>query len=172
MNTMMKLVLAGSALALAVPPALAQMDRRDAPYDRPADSMYDRPSGYDTPREEVYQGMRTSPTERHQGNVTFITGGVGKAEADRYRAMMSRYVLGLEFAQTSGNQQGVFLADVDVTITDSRGETVLRTTSEGPFLLANLPAGQYTVRANSDGRVKTRSVNVTPGGNQHLVFTW
>ena len=168
--------------AAAALPAWAQVDRYDRPYDRPTDRPYDRPYDrpadgrpydrpYDRPPADVYQGMRTGPVERHQGAVTFITGGVGRDEAAAFRAALPRYMWGMEFARATG-PRGDFLANVDVSVTDMRGQPVLRTVSQGPFLLANLPAGQYTVRAASEGRVQTRTVTVSPGRSQHLAITW
>jgi hypothetical protein len=171
---MFPLTIAAGVVLAALAPASAQVDRYDPPADRPSyDRSYDRPADRlnDRPREDVYQGMRTAPVERRQGNVTFITGGVTKDEAESFRAAMSRYALGLEFAKANG-PRGDFLANVDVSITDARGQPVLQTISDGPFLLADLPAGQYTVRAASEGQLKTQTVNVTPGRHQHLAFTW
>lgn len=156
--------------ATAALPAWAQVDRYDSPYDRPpVDRPYYR--SYDRPPTDVYQGMRTGPVERQQGAATFITGGVGRDEAEAFRAAMPRYMLGLEFARANV-PRGDFLANVDVSVTDMRGQPMLQTVAQGPFLLANLPAGQYTVRAASEGRVQTRTVSVSPGRSQHLAFTW
>ncbi|HEX2888973.1 carboxypeptidase-like regulatory domain-containing protein [Vineibacter terrae] len=185
MTRMLPFTVAAGVLAAALAPAAAQMDRypppdRPSAYDRPYDRYerpydpYDRP--YDRfddrrPRDDVYQGMRTGPVERRQGNVIFTTGGVTKDEAEAFRAAMPRYALGLEFARANG-VRGDFLAYVEVSVTDMRGQPVLHTVAEGPFLLADLPAGQYTVRAASEGSLKTRTVNITPGRHQYLAFTW
>jgi hypothetical protein len=172
MTGVKELSIAAGVLAAMTVPALGQAEIYSPPVDRPSYERpsYDRPAdrGYDRPREEVYQGMRTGPTEQRQGNVTFITGGVTRDEADSFRAAMPRYALGLEFARTNAE----FLSNVDVEVTDARGRSVLRTISDGPFLLANLPAGQYTVHAASNGRVKTQTVNVSPGQHRHLTFAW
>lgn len=162
MNRIVQLAAAAGMLAVGATPAVAQMDRHETPYDRPT---YERPAG------EVYQSMRTSPAERRQGSATYVTGGVGKDEAEAFRAMAPRYALSLEFARANA-PRGDFLADVDVTVINDRGQPVLDAVAEGPFLLANLPAGTYTVRANSDGRVKSQTVTITPGHNRHLTFAW
>ncbi len=169
MTRMLPFTVAAGVLAATLAPAAAQIDRYPPP-DRP--SAYDRPyDRYDRPYDDVYQGMRTGPVERRQGNVIFTTGGVTKDEAEAFRAAMPRYALGLEFARANG-VRGDFLAYVEVSVTDMRGQPVLHTVAEGPFLLADLPAGQYTVRADSEGRLKTQTVNITPGRHQHLAFTW
>jgi hypothetical protein len=169
MATFRKVQLGIAMAAMTATPVLAQVPRYGDPYDRPP---YDRPyDSMEDRREPIYQGSRTDPVERQQGGVTFVTGGVTKDEAQAFRAAMSRYSLALEFARANV-PRGDFLAYVEVTITDSRGRQVLQTTSEGPFLLANLPAGQYTVRAGAQGQVKTQTVSVTPGQNRYVAFTW
>lgn len=165
MTRIVRLAAAAGLLAAGIGPAVAQMERTESPYDPPSDRTY-APSS----RGEVYQSMRTTPAERRQGSTTYVTGGVGKDESEAFRAMAPRYALSLEFARA--NASGDFLADVDVSVADERGQPVLETVADGPFLLANLPAGTYTVRAASDGSVKTQTVNVAPGGNRHLTFTW
>ncbi len=170
MSRLTRLTVVAGVLATATTSALAQLERYDRPYER---QPYDRPAdrSYERPPEGTYQGMRTSPAERRQGNATFITGGVTRDEAEAFRAAMPRYALSLEFARANA-PRGDFLANVDVSVTDARGQPALQTVADGPFLLANLPAGQYTVRAASEGRVKTQTVSVAPGQNRHLTFTW
>ena len=47
-----------------------------------------------------------------------------------------------------------------VPITDAQGKAVLETTTQGPWLLANLPAGGYEVKAAFQGRELTRRIQV------------
>lgn len=126
---------------------------------------------YHRPAEGTYQAALTGLAERRQGATTFITGGVTRDEADALRAAMPRYILSLEFARAN-TPRGDFPANVDVSITDTRGQPMLRTVAEGPFVLANLRPGQYTVRAASEGQVRTQTVTVAPGEHRHLTFTW
>ena len=85
---------------------------------------------------------------RTQNNTTFISGGVGKDEAQLADAI-SRY--GYNVQLVFAEQTGAFLADVDLHITDAAGKTVLDTVSEGPMFLAKLPPGQYRVAAQANG---------------------
>ncbi|HJQ59043.1 MAG TPA: carboxypeptidase-like regulatory domain-containing protein [Vineibacter sp.] len=156
-----QLAITAGILIAAAAPSLAQVDRSPQPPP-PPDRLQQRPLEQATP------GMRGD--ERRQ-RVDFVTGGVGKDEAERFRAMAPRYALALEFGR-AGATRAEFEAFVDVTVIDVGGVQVLKTEARGPFLLANLPAGRYTVRAVSEGQVKTRDVSITQGQHQHVAFVW
>ncbi len=110
------------------------------------------------------------PAERTQGTITYITGGIGSDESQAMLQARDQYPLALEFIQKA-KPRDQYLAAVDVTIEDSSGE-VLHATSDGPFLFARVPAGKYVVRADRDGQVRTRHVNVAPGKHRQVVFEW
>jgi len=106
---------------------------------------------------------------QQQGSVTYVSGGVGDAEAQAIKDMSSDYSLQLLFVT---RQSGQYLADVKVRITDSRNNVMLDTTSEGPYLLAKLPAGRYTVTAELNGQVQRQTVQVNGSRGQRLVLGW
>ena len=98
-----------------------------------------------------------------QNNTTFISGGVGKDEAQLADAISRNgYNVQLVFAE----QTGAFLADVNLHITDAAGNTVLDTVSEGPMFLAKLPPGQYRVAAQANGAVRTATVDASRGAKR------
>ncbi len=111
------------------------------------------------------------PSERTQGSVEYLTGGIGSDEAKAMRKAESRYPLSLEFVQRA-RPRDEFLAAVPVTIMGAHGKVALETVSEGPYLFAQLPDGKYTVRAEHRGITQSRQVIVTDGKPQHLVFEW
>lgn len=111
------------------------------------------------------------PAEKVAGQVRYVTGGVGKEEADAFRSAQRDYSLALEFGnQTKPRAQ--FAADVKVLIRDARGNTVLDAVSDGPFLLARLPAGSYTIRATQNGKTLDRVATVAGGKSTHVAFLW
>jgi hypothetical protein len=77
------------------------------------------------------------------------SGGVGDDDMDYIKSVEHQYNLKLVFTEASGT----FLADLPVDINDKSGKTVVNTTTKGPILLVNLPAGIYTVKV-ADGDVK------------------
>src|SRR3989442_14730251 len=86
------------------------------------------------------------PPEQTQGAVTYVSGGIGQQEAQAFEAAAAQYPLALEFALKHA-PRAEFTASVHVIVTDVKGQHVLDTRSDGPFLLAKLPAGRYTGNA-------------------------
>lgn len=111
------------------------------------------------------------PPMKTQGSVTYLTGGIGKDEADALRAAAPKYPLALEFVQNA-KPKGEFLANVDVTIKDHAGKTVIDTVSDGPFLLAKLPPGRYTVVAEVRGQSRTLETTLASHRPRHLIVVW
>ncbi len=103
-----------------------------------------------------------------QGEVTFVSGGVGSDEQQAMQAIQSNYNLSLLF---SVQGTGEYLSDVKVSITDLRGNVFLETVADGPKLFANLKPGQYIVTASQNGRIVQKRATV---GNRRtsLSFTW
>ena len=113
----------------------------------------------------------TLPPERSQGSVTYVSGGIGKDESDAMKQAASRYSLSIEMSSPAG-PRAEYVADVKIDIRDQRGATVLSTTSDGPFLLANLPPGRYTVSAARNGKSQQRDIVVGSGARPSVKFSF
>ncbi len=111
------------------------------------------------------------PPEESQGMVKYRTGGVGQSEVAAMQQAEPQSPLALEFVEHA-KPRNEFLANVEVTIKELRGGTALRTYSDGPFLLAKLPDGKYTVTATDEGKSQTREVTIAAGKPERLVFAW
>jgi hypothetical protein len=103
-----------------------------------------------------------------QNDIEYRSGGFGLDEAQDMRNARSDYSLGLTFA----TQAGAFVADVDVQVRSASGELVLSRQGQGPMVLANVPAGRYTIRTTAEGRSQTHEITVPRSGHRHLVVTW
>lgn len=111
------------------------------------------------------------PPIQIQGEVSFLSGGVGEDEATAFRQAAPAYPLELQFAQQA-RPRDEFLADVKVAIRNRSGSLILDTSTDGPFLLAKLPAGNYRIEAEYRGETKTQAVEIRPGKHQRAVFVW
>jgi hypothetical protein len=111
------------------------------------------------------------PPEQTQGKVTYVSGGIGEEEAQAFEAAASQYPLALEFAIKHA-PRAEFTANVHVIVTDAQGTRVLDTHSTGPFLLAKLPTGRYTVTAERHNETLTRTVQVANHKPAHVMFLW
>jgi len=103
------------------------------------------------------------------GSVSYITGGIGLDESTAIKAAEKEFTLSLLFAQT---KRGEYLSDVKVSIKDQAGKAVLEAVSDGPMLLARLPAGAYQVSADYDGNVLVKTVRVEGKGVTRAGFVW
>ena len=106
--------------------------------------------------------------QQHNG-ISYVSGGVSDSEQATIKEMGKDYNLQVLAALEEGN----YLSDVDVTIVNAQGETVLQTVTNGPMLFAQLPAGSYTVYAKApEGAEQQQSVQVASSGQAHADFRW
>lgn len=111
------------------------------------------------------------PSEHRAGVVSYISGGVQQPEAEAIKHVARYYPLELQFLRKA-KPHDEYLANVKIRIKDQHDKMVLDVTSDGPFLLAKLPAGKYTVSAERDHDLKTRDVEIAPAQHRRLVFEW
>jgi len=111
------------------------------------------------------------PPEHKAGAITYLSGGVGQDQADAIRHAAPSYPLELEFV-AKAKPKDEFLAAVKVRIMNAHDKMVLDTTSDGPFLLARLPAGKYKVSAEHDGKTEHRTVDIVAHEHRRVVFEW
>lgn len=102
------------------------------------------------------------------GGVSYVSGGVGTASIDRINSLASGFNLKLVFAGASG----AYLADVRVTVADSKGRTLLDVTSDGPWFLAKLPRGEYRIVASYAGKDQRQRVSVGTQKLRTVQFRW
>ncbi|OGV76585.1 MAG: hypothetical protein A3I83_02395 [Methylotenera sp. RIFCSPLOWO2_02_FULL_45_14] len=123
------------------------------------------------PTSALSSTLELAPKAETVGNVTYISGGVGKSEAAAMRSIAKDYALEIVFVQKQ-KQTEEFLAEVNVQIKDTQQNIVLDVITDGPYLLANLPQGRYLVVAEYDGNVKQQWVRVGINKHQKIVFWW
>lgn len=92
-----------------------------------------------------------------QNGITFIAGGIGTDSQERLKARASEFNLKLVFTLVEGS----YLSDVGVVIKDAAGRTLVEHVADGPFFMAKLPAGAYSVTATYEGKSQTRKVNAS-----------
>lgn len=116
----------------------------------------------------------TLPPVQTRGDVQFVTGGIGKDEADAMRLAEAQYPLTLEFAASSDKPAAAapapYVSDALVDIRDAHGRDVLSARSAGPLVLISLPAGSYTIEAEWNGVRKKRTIALAENKRQHVIF--
>lgn len=107
------------------------------------------------------------------GNITrdginYVSGGVGLDAEERLPEQQKNFNLKLMFTLVEGN----YLADVNVVVADAKGNKLIKHLADGPFFMAKLPQGQYTVSATYEGNTQTRRVNVSTGHLNTVHLRW
>ncbi|WP_269506821.1 carboxypeptidase-like regulatory domain-containing protein [Burkholderia sp. IMCC1007] len=108
------------------------------------------------------------PAATQQGDVSFVSGGIGKDQSTAFERNESAWPLALRFT----GQGGEYLADVHVRIVDGKNNEVLKTDARGPYMLVKLPPGRYTVHASYQGSDESRAVTVGSKGGAKAAFQW
>ncbi|NBX72955.1 MAG: hypothetical protein EBZ69_09320 [Alphaproteobacteria bacterium] len=83
-----------------------------------------------------------------------ISGGVSVDDRALLEAEQNNYNLKLVYVGVGG----IYLADVDMTIADSAGHEVAKLITDGPMVLAQLPAGKYVVTSTLGGHTQKQHV--------------
>lgn len=117
------------------------------------------------------QAYAELPPVQHQGSVEYVSGGIGSDESASFKQAADQFPLALTFASNLGGN-AAYVADVQVVIRDSHDANVLNATSQGPYFLVRLPAGDYKVFATYKGKTQSRSVQVHDKGTARAVFEW
>lgn len=104
---------------------------------------------------------------QQQGEVRFVTGGIGDDERSEIEAMKSDF----NFYVQSASKDGAYVEAADVTITNKAGEVVLQTTA-GPLLYVCLPTGRYVLKAQLGEQVLTHKFSITAKKTAHAHLGW
>ena len=110
-------------------------------------------------------GLASAAEVHHQGDISYVCGGVGETEMQDLKAMAPQFNLGFWMVE---GPRGAYLADVPIRI-EQKGRTLAEFTAGGPLCYVKAPAGQYTVR----GRYKDEDRSVTVRtGNKNAYLRW
>jgi len=105
--------------------------------------------------------------------IRYVSGGVGESERAELNNQSQQFNLRLLFAMQGS---GEYLSAVRVSILDARGGTVLVTESKGPWFLAQLPPGDYTVEASipsqTERQPQRQTAHVEDSRQSRLNFYW
>lgn len=99
-------------------------------------------------------------------SIQTYSGGIGEDEINYIHSVQNQYSTKLLFTENNGE----YLSDLPLTIRNSHGDTVVKTVTNGPVLLVNLPAGSYTVTATEEGASRDQKISVTGRGLKTFQF--
>ncbi|TKC89768.1 carboxypeptidase regulatory-like domain-containing protein [Trinickia terrae] len=108
------------------------------------------------------------PQIQQQGDVSFVSGGVGSDESSALKRAQHDWPLALRFTGPGTE----YLADVHVRIVNAHDGEVLNAESRGPYMLVRLRPGRYTVHAAYNGKDQMKAVTVSGSGSTKADFYW
>ena len=106
--------------------------------------------------------------QKTPGGVSYVSGGVGTDSIDHLNTLAGNFNLKLVFALNSGS----YVSDVRVAIADAAGTMLVDATSDGPWFLTRLPAGNYQVVATFAGHAVRHQASVGSAGLRTVDFRW
>jgi hypothetical protein len=110
------------------------------------------------------------PPQHRSGVVIYRTGGTTPDEAVALKRAADEYPLEVVFVERQGRREHP-LPDMPVRITDDKGKVVFDARTMGPYFLARLPKGRYTITTRWDAWSFSRPVTIG-AERQRVVFAW
>lgn len=111
------------------------------------------------------------PATQHANGISYITGGVGEEESLAIVAEAKQWPLFLELSQLE-NGRGVWIFGANIKILNSKQQVVFEAQAEGPYMLINLDAGDYSIEASYQGVVQKRAISVKANTPQKVSIFW
>ncbi len=97
----------------------------------------------------------------------FVSGGVSTDEIAELNAKRPFFTLSV---LTAARGSGAHLASVRVRIVNAKGDVVLETEMDGPYLFADLTSGNYQIEARHGDEVQKRAASVREGARRDIVL--
>ncbi|MDM0046773.1 carboxypeptidase-like regulatory domain-containing protein [Variovorax dokdonensis] len=106
--------------------------------------------------------------------VEFMCGGSGGEERAFMEMVSPRWAASFQFAANQGKAgERSAVAGVRLRVRDAYNDfQLMDVRADGPFLLARLRPGTYTVEATMDGLTLIQRLNVVQGGSAKALFVW
>jgi hypothetical protein len=111
------------------------------------------------------------PDTQHSQGISYISGGVGEEESQAILAEAKQWPLLLELAQLEDGR-GVWIFGANIQIENAKHQTIFDAQADGPYILINLPVGDYLIEATYQGVVQKRSVSVKSAIPQKINIFW
>lgn len=110
------------------------------------------------------------PPVQSQGQIEFLTGGIGLDESRAILLEGGKWPLMLELAKAS-TPRAAYISNVQIIIKDISNSIVLETITDGPYLLAKLPQGKYSLEATYDGKTLHQDF-ILQQGHKKITLLW
>lgn len=106
--------------------------------------------------------------QQDEHGVDYVTGGIGSEEVEAMESFKSQFNMYFLFSE---GKAGRLVDDVNVSILDSKKQTVFNVEHAAPRLLLNLPNGAYTVVATYLGNTQQYGFSSSKK-HQRIILNW
>ena len=111
------------------------------------------------------------PDTQYSQGISYITGGVGEGETQEIVAEAKQWPLMLEMSQIE-NGRGIWIFGATISILNDKNQSIFNAQADGPYMLVNLEAGNYSIQASFNGVQQKRSVAIKVGSPQKISLFW
>ena len=111
------------------------------------------------------------PDTQYSHCISYISGGVGEEESQAILAEAKQWPLLLELSQLE-NGRGVWIFGAKIKILNTNNQLAFDAQADGPYILINLPVGQYQIEATYQGVMQRKAINIQASAPQKLAIFW
>ncbi|MES2586092.1 MAG: carboxypeptidase-like regulatory domain-containing protein [Pseudomonadota bacterium] len=111
------------------------------------------------------------PDTQYSQGISYVSGGVGEDESQAILAEAKQWPLLLELSQLE-NGRGIWIFGAKIKILNTKNQVVFDAQADGPYILINLPIGQYRIEATYQGVVQSKAINILASASQKLAIFW
>ena len=111
------------------------------------------------------------PDTQYSHGISYISGGVGEEESQAILAEAKQWPLLLELSQLE-NGRGVWIFGAKIKITNAQNQVIFDAQADGPYMLINLPAGNYLLEGIYQEVLQKRSIAVKTALPQKISLFW
>ncbi|MEO8152457.1 MAG: hypothetical protein ABI605_05255 [Rhizobacter sp.] len=111
------------------------------------------------------------PEQQMSGSVAYVTGGIPFEQIPAFVSARRAYALNIEVYEKAGTKNE-FTADAQVKLFDRSGNVVLEAKTEGPYLWAKVPPGQYRLQTTLNGRMQEQRVAISTGAATRAIVVF
>lgn len=111
------------------------------------------------------------PGTQYSQGISYISGGVGEEESQAILAEAKQWPILLELSQLE-NGRGVWIFGAKIKILNTKNQVIFDAQADGPYMLINLPTGDYLLEGTYQDVVQKRAIVVKTAMPQKVNVFW
>ena len=111
------------------------------------------------------------PGTQYSQGISYISGGVGEEESQAILAEAKQWPILVELSQLE-NGRGVWIFGAKIKVLNANNQVIFDAHADGPYMLINLPAGDYLLEGTYQGVVQKRVIAIKTALPQKTKLFW